>query len=510
MLTDYAPVRPGSAAPSDPRPRAVVIGSGFGGLAAAVRLLARGYRVTVLEKLEQAGGRASVFRQDGFTFDAGPTIITLPFVFEELWALAGRKLSDDVTLKALTPFYKLMFADGSHFTCSGDEETARAEVRRLSPGDVEGYDRFLIESASIYKFAFEWLGQVPFNDISTMAQAIPGFVNHRADRSVFKLASKYFRDPRLRIAFSFHPLFIGGNPLRATALYALVSHLERTYGVHFAMGGTGALVTGLVSLIERMGGEVRLNAGVEKILVENGTATGVRLEDGETIKAAVVVSNADPATTYGTLLEGGRKRWSQRKLERMNYSMSLLVWYFGTRKRYEHVDHHTILLGPRYQELLTDIFDRKVLADDFSLYIYRPTASDPSLAPEGCDAFYALSPVPHLGADIDWTVMAEPYRQRIARALDQRMMPGFEKEVVTSKLFTPLDFRDRLSSPLGAAFSFEPTLLQSAWFRPHNRSEEAKNLYLVGAGTHPGAGVPGVISSAKILDLLVPHGSTLR
>jgi phytoene desaturase len=276
------------------------------------------------------------------------------------------------------------------------------------------------------------------------------------------------------------------------------------------MGGTGALVTGLVSLIERMGGEVRLNAGVEKILVKNGTATGVRLEDGETIKAAVVVSNADPATTYGTLLEGGRKRWSQRKLERMNYSMSLLVWYFGTRKRYEHVDHHTILLGPRYQELLTDIFDHKVLADDFSLYIYRPTASDPSLAPEGCDAFYALSPVPHLGADIDWTVMAEPYRQRIARALDQRMMPGFEKEVVTSKLFTPLDFRDRLSSPLGAAFSFEPTLLQSAWFRPHNRSEEAKNLYLVGAGTHPGAGVPGVISSAKILDLLVPHGSTLR
>jgi phytoene desaturase len=511
MLTDIAPRRPGTAAPADdPRPRAVVIGAGFGGLAAAVRLGARGYRVSVLDRLEQAGGRASVFRQDGFVFDAGPTIITLPFVFEELWAKCGRRMSDDVDLRPLEPFYKLMFADGSHFTCSGDEERARAEVARLSPGDLRGYEGFLRESEAIYHFAFEWLGQIPFHQFTNMLRAAPWFARHRAERSVFGLAGKYFRDPRLRIAFSFHPLFIGGNPLRATALYALVSHLERKYGVHFAMGGTGAIVRGLVGLIERLGGEVRTHSEVSRIRVENGTATGVTLASGETIPAAVVVSNADPGTTYGTLMEGQRKRWTPKKLDGSRWSMSLIVWYFGTKKRYEHVDHHTIVLGPRYEGLLTDIFDRKVLADDFSLYVHRPTASDPSLAPEGCDTFYALSPVPHLGADVEWATMAETYRRRMAAELDRRLLPGFEREIVTSKLFTPLDFRDRLASPLGAAFSLEPTLFQSAWFRPHNRSEEAKNLFLVGAGTHPGAGVPGVVSSAKIVDELVPHASTFR
>jgi phytoene desaturase len=500
-----------SAPPAlDPRPHAVVIGSGFGGLAAAVRLGARGYRVTVLEQNEQPGGRASVYRQDGFTFDAGPTIVTLPFVFEELWALCGRRFADDIDLRSISPFYKLIFPDGTHFTASGDDAAMRAQVAKFNPADLAGYERFFTESQRIYKFAFEWLGQIPFDKLSTMAAAVPGFVRNRADRSVHALIAKYLSDPKLRIAFSFHPLFIGGNPFSVTAMYALVSYLERRFGVHFPMGGTGALVKGLVNLIEGQGSRVICHAGVDRILVNEGKAVGVKLTDGREVMAKLVVSNADSAFTYKHLLRHHpRRRWTDAKIEKAHYSMSLFVWYFGTNRRFESIDHHTILLGPRYQGLLDDIFRKKVLADDFSLYIHRPTATDPSLAPEGCDAFYALSPVPHLDADVDWTTMAEPYRRKIEAEMERRLMPGLSKHIVTSKVFTPLDFRDRLSSVKGAAFGLEPRLLQSAWFRPHNTSEEVDNLYLVGAGTHPGAGVPGVISSAKILDQVVPHASVL-
>lgn len=508
MLTRNLPLPP--ALQSDPRPHAIVVGSGFGGLAAAVRLGARGYRVTVLEKLEQPGGRASVFRQDGFTFDAGPTIITLPFLFEELWTLAGKRFADHIDLRPMNPFYRILFPDGSHFAASGDDEAMLGEVLRLSPSDRAGYERFMADSEAIYKFAFEQCGQIPFDQLSTMLQAIPGFVRYRADRSVHSFVSKYVKDERLRIAFSFHPLFIGGNPFRVTSMYALVAHLERRYGVHFAMGGTGALVKGLVDLIAGQGGIVRLHAEVQEILVDQGAATGVRLATGEVLRSDIVVSNADSAWTYSKLLPPQvRKRWTDRKIERADYSMSLFVWYFGTNRRFDNVDHHTIALGPRYKGLLDDIFRKKVLADDFSLYIHRPTATDPSLAPDGCDAFYALSPVPHLEADVDWTTMAEPYRQRIEAELERRLMPGLKGSIVSSKMITPIDFRDRLNSVNGAAFGLEPVLLQSAWFRPHNVSEDIKGLYLVGAGTHPGAGVPGVISSARILDQLVPHASAL-
>jgi phytoene desaturase len=510
MLT-LAPARAAADTAEDRRPLAVVVGSGFGGLAAAVRLGARGYRVQVLERLEQPGGRAAVFKQDGFVFDAGPTIITLPSLFEELWTLCGRRFADDVDLRPLDPFYRLVFPDGSTFACSGDDAAMREEVRRLNAGDLDGYARFLEVSKEIYGFAFETLGQIPFNTLGTMAKAIPGFVRHRADRSVHALVRRYIKDPRLRIAFSFHPLFIGGNPFRVTSMYALVSYLERRFGVHFAMGGTHRLVEGLVGLIEGQGNTVRCNTEVARIDVTEGKATGVTLASGERIAADIVVSNADSAWTYTKLLPpGASRRWTPQKIARAKFSMSLFVWYFGTNRQYPNVDHHTILLGPRYRELLTDIFDRKVLAEDFSLYIHRPTATDPSMAPPGCDAFYALSPVPHLEADVDWTTMTEPYRRKIEAALGASLMPGLREAVVSSKVITPIDFRDRLSSVHGAAFGLEPTLLQSAWFRPHNVCEDIPNLYLVGAGTHPGAGVPGVISSARILDQLVPHGATLR
>lgn len=494
----------------DRRPHAVVIGSGFGGLAAAVRLSVRGYRVSVLEKLDQPGGRARVFRQDGFTFDAGPTIVTAPFLFDELWTLCGQRREDHVDLMALEPFYRLRFNDGSSLDCSGDPEVMRANIARIAPGDVAGYDRFMAKSAEICRIGFEQLGHVPFGSVMDMIRVAPDLIRLSGHRSVHHLVSRYVKDERLRIALSFHPLFVGGNPFTASAIYGLIAHLERRWGVHFARGGTGRLVSGLVDLIRSQGGTVRLGAEVRHISVTNGRATGVVLADGEAIAADVVVSNADVTWTYGRLLpEGASRRWRPAKLARASQSMSLFVWYFGTDRTYPDVPHHTILLGPRYRGLLDDIFRRKVLAEDFSLYLHRPTATDGSLAPAGHDAFYVLSPVPNLAGGEDWATVADAYRARIAAHLEATMLPGLRDHVVTSRIMTPVHFRDELNAPHGAAFSLEPVLTQSAWFRPHNRSEDVAGLYLVGAGTHPGAGLPGVLSSARILDEVVPHASAL-
>jgi phytoene desaturase len=512
-----APPAPGESAPrrglagGDSRPHAVVIGSGFGGLAAAVRLGARGYRVTVVEQCASPGGRARVFRQDGFVFDAGPTIITAPFLLEELWALCGRRLSEDVELRALDPFYRIQFHDGTVFTYSGDPAAMRAEVARLSPADVAGYERFMRTSEAIFEVGFVQLGHVPFGRFFDMVRLLPQLIGLRSYESVYGLVSRHVRDERLRIVLSYHPLLIGGNPFTATSIYGLIAFLERRWGVHCAVGGTGRLVSGLVKLIEGQGGTVRCASPVRRILVRAGAACGVELAGGEAMPADIVVSNADSATTYGKLLPGlARRRWTDRRLARSRYSMSLFVWYFGTRRQYPAVGHHTLLLGPRYRELLRDIFERKVLAEDFSLYLHRPSATDASLAPPGCDAFYVLSPVPHQGSGIDWALRAEPYRRAIERRLSETLLPGLEAEVVTSRVITPRYFDEQLASANGAAFGLEPVLTQSAWFRPHNRSEELERLYLVGAGTHPGAGIPGVLSSARVLDSVVPHAKTLR
>jgi phytoene desaturase len=491
------------------RPHAVVIGSGFGGLAAAIRLGARGYRVTVLEKLDQPGGRALVHKQDGFTFDAGPTIITAPFLFDELWALAGRKFSDDVTLKALNPFYTIRFDDGDTFTCCPDPERMRAEIARISPSDLAGYEAYMKDSEVVYKIGFVELGHIPFTKLADMAAFVPAMLKLGAWRSVHAHVAKHIKHPKLRMALSFHPLFIGGNPFRTTCIYSLISYLERTYGVHCAVGGTGAIVTAMVKLIEAQGSEVKFNTEVKTIQTNNRKASGVEIANGETIAADIIVSNADSAQTYLKMIpQKNRKRWTDRKLQKARYSMSLFVWYFGTNRQFKDVPHHAIVLGPRYHQLIEDIFERKILAKDCSLYLHRPTATDPSLAPQGCDTFYVLSPVPNQDSGIDWTKQAEPYRQLIAKRLDETIMPGFEANIISQKLMTPLSFQHGLSSYKGAAFGLEPRLLQSAWFRPHNHSEEIENLFLVGAGTHPGAGVPGVLTSARVLDSVVPDAIT--
>ena len=485
--------------------RAVIIGSGFGGLAAAIRLRAAGHDVTVLERLDKAGGRAYVFGQDGFTFDAGPTIITAPALIDELFALSGRRTADYVQLAPVDPYYNVRFEDGSVFSYGSDRGEVERQVAAWSPGDLDGYRRFAAEAERILDAGFPLIDK-PFTRVRDMLRVLPDLVRLRADRPVARMVERNIRDPRLRQVFGFHPLLIGGNPFDTTSVYAMIHALERRWGVWFAMGGTGALVRGLVRLLEDMGGAVRLRAGVEQIVVDErtGRATGVRLATGEQIAADIVVSNADVATTYTRMLpQAVLRRNNARRWRRTRYSMSLFVLYFGTRRRYDDVAHHEILMGPRYEALLSDIFRGRPLSSDFSLYLHRPTATDPSLAPAGCDAFYALAPVPNLRSPTDWAAAARPYRDAIVRYLEDRYLPGLSREIVTERAIDPRYFRDTLGAHLGSAFSVEPVLTQSAWFRPHNRSEDVPNLYFAGAGTHPGAGLPGVISSGKIVADLV-------
>ncbi len=510
MLTTVDPDLLLATAP-DPRPVAVVIGAGFGGLAAGVRLGVKGYRVLILDRLDMPGGRASSIRQGGYRFDLGPTIVTVPQVFEDLWTLAGRRMADDVDLRPLDPFYTIRFPDGSTFTARQDAEAMRAEVARLSPADLPGYDRFMADSAVRYEFGFVDLGRRPMHKLWDLVKVLPKFAWLRADRSTYGHAALRMKDERLRMALSFHPLFIGGDPFNVTSMYSLVAYLEKTFGVHYAMGGAGALAEGLAGLVRRTGGDIRFHTEVDAITSRDGRATGVRLTTGETIAADIVVSNADAGHTYQRLLRHiPRSRWTDARLKRTRWSNGLFVWYFGTRSTrglWPEICHHTILNGPRYEGLVHDIFIRGRLAEDMSIYLHRPTVTDPSAAPKGCDSFYALAPVPHLGHDwpIDWQAESPRFLERMRRMLEETALPGLSKHVAESLVLTPEDFRTRYCSPFGAGFSIEPRILQSAWFRPHNASEEIRGLFLVGAGSHPGAGLPGVISSAALLDQLVPR-----
>ena len=489
----------------DRAPTAVVIGTGFGGLAAAIRLSVKGYRVQMLEKLDAPGGRAYVHKQDGFTFDAGPTIITLPHLIEELFTLCGRNMKDHVDLRLMSPFYRIRFDDGTHFDYSNNDEAMLDQIERLNPDDVQGFKDLMKASEKCFQLGFVELGMVPFETIGDVIKAMPNLARMQAWRSIYSMVAKYIKHPKLRIVMSFHPLLIGGNPYSVTCVYALIHSLERRWGVHSAMGGTGAIVSELVKLLDERGVKIHYNSPVTRIRVEGGQARGVELASGQYIPADIVVSNADAAWTYRHLIEPQhRKHWTDKRIAKGKYSSGLFVWYFGTNRRYEDVPHHMMVLGPRYKGLLQDIFKNHTLSKDFSLYLYRPTATDPSLAPEGCDSFYVLSVVPNLSSQTDWPAVTEQYRDAIATVLEESVLPDLKQHVVSSKVTTPQDFQDRLWSYKGAGFGLEPILVQSAWFRPHNKCQDVKSLFMVGASSQPGAGVPSVLMSAKMLEQVVP------
>jgi phytoene desaturase len=487
---------------------AIVIGAGFGGLALAIRLQSAGVQTTIVESRDKPGGRGYFWERDGFTFDAGPTVITDPDCLRELWALTGRDMSEDVTLDPVLPFYRLNWPDGTNFDYTNDDVQMRAEIEKLHPGDWAGYEKFLQYSAGVFHEGYEKLGHVAFLDFGSMIKAAPALAKYQAWRSVYSIVSSFVKSEKLREALSFHTLLVGGNPMTTSAIYALIHKLERDGGVWFARGGTNRLVAALVTQFERLGGVLRLDDPVTSIETLGDRATGVTTASGWSGQADAIAANSDIMHTYRDLLATSRS--AKRKtgsLERKKYSPSLFVVHFGIKGTWPGIPHHMILFGPRYKGLLEDIYDHGVLSEDFSLYLHHPTVTDPSLAPEGHSTFYALAPVPHMGKfPVDWDEIAPILEKRILDEIGRRLIPDIHERIVTKFSYAPKDFAEDLNAHLGSAFSLEPVLTQSAYFRVHNRDEHIPNLYFVGAGTHPGAGIPGVVGSAKATARLMLEG----
>jgi phytoene desaturase len=497
-------------------PKAVVIGAGFGGIAAALRLRARGYHVTLVDKQDQLGGRGTVYRRNGYIFDAGPTVVTAPFLFDELFALFGKRREDYVTFVPVYPWYRIQFSDGSKFDYGGTLEQTLAEIKRVSPGDEDGYLRLLEHTKKIFDVGFTQLGDAPFQTLASMLKCAPQLIKLGNWRTVYQMASKYIKSEKLRRVFSFQPLLVGGNPFHTTSIYSLIQYLEREWGVHFAMGGTGAIVAGLERLMREEGIEIRLGVEAKHIRTrdsytggaerDENRVYGVHFPEKDFLPAEVVVCNADPALVYSKMIAfQHRSQWPDRKLSKLKFSMGLFVLYFGTTKQYPDVAHHTIILGEKYKELLHEMFDLKQLEpSDFSVYLHRPTATDPSMAPAGCDAFYALVPVPNLQGGQDWDKIGDDYRDRVVAYLERTHLPGLRDCITEDFYVTPTHFRDNLNSLHGAGFGIQPTFTQSAYWRFHNKSDDVAGLYFVGASTHPGAGMPGVLCTAKVLERVLP------
>lgn len=477
----------------------VVIGAGFGGMALAIRLQSAGIRTTLVESRDKPGGRGYFWERDGFTFDAGPTVITDPPCLKELWALTGHDIAEDVELVPVMPFYRLNWPDGTNFDYSNDETSLRTEIAKLDPADIAGYDRFLDYSAGVFRDGYEKLGHVAFLDFASMLKAAPQLMKRQAWRSVYSIVSSFVKNEKLREALSFHTLLVGGNPMTTSAIYALIHKLEKDGGVWFAKGGTNRLVAGMVKHFERLGGRMVLGDAVAKIETLGDRATGVTLASGERIDADAVASNADIMHSYRDLLTGNRRgQRAASALARKRYSPSLFVVHFGLKGTFPDIPHHMILFGPRYKGLLDDIYKHGILPADFSLYLHHPTVTDPKMAPEGCSTFYALAPVAHQGRlPVDWDDVGPKLEARILEEVQRRLIPDLQDRIVTKFHYAPSDFAADLNAHLGSAFSLEPLLTQSAYFRVHNRDDAIPNLYFVGAGTHPGAGIPGVVGSAK-------------
>lgn len=485
-----------------------VVGAGFGGIASALRMRALGHEVTLIDRLAGPGGRAQVFERNGYRFDAGPTVITAPFLFDELFALFGENRSDYLEFVPLSPWYRFYFSeDGSTFDYGGTVNDTLDAIAELSSVDVQGYLELVEHSKNVYDVGFTQLAAKPFDHISTMVKQVPNLVKLRCHETVWQMVSRFLQHPKLRQAFSIQPLLVGGNPFDTTSIYGLIHFLEREHGIHFCMGGTAEIVKQLSALMDRVGIEQRYEYWVKQFHWQGNAITAIENDVGERLTTDQVIFNGDPSFLYRQLVPESKQRLTARlKTRHSRFSMGLYVLFFGTKRTYDDVAHHTIWLGKRYQGLLTDIFDKQVLAEDFSLYVHRPTATDPSFAPEGCDSFYVLAPVPNLQADIDWQQQEKKYREKIIQALDATMLPGLSEAITEAFAMTPEDFEFSYQSTHGAGFSIAPTLTQSAWFRYHNKAEGPKNLYLCGAGTHPGAGMPGVLCSAKVVEQLVVEG----
>ena len=508
--TDYSPLQDQT---NKDTPTVIIVGAGFGGLAAGMILSSKGYKVTVLEKLNVTGGRGSSRVQKGHRFDLGPTILTVPKVFEELWARCGENFYDYVKTTKLDPYYNIVFQDKTTLRVSDSMEDFETQIKKISPKDLKGYRKFMDLSRRQYEFAFSKkgkMGRSSMHKFWNTLKVFPTFALLRADRSVYQSVAAYVTNPKLRFAMSFHPLFVGGDPFNVTSMWGLVNYLEHKFGVHYISGGAQAMADAMGKKICSEGGQLKLECTVEKILTSGDRAIGVQLNNGEKLFSDIVISNADVGHTYSNLLkEKIKKRWTERSLHKKNWSMSLFVWHFGTKKTskmWKHVDHHTILVGPNYKKEVEDIFIKGNLPDEMSLYIHRPSVTDDSVAPKGDDTFYVLACVPHLGfsKSTDWELNKETYKSKVLSMLERKLMPGLAKTIKTEFIMTPIDFQNRYLSTYGSGFSIEPRMFQSAWFRPHNKSEELKNFYLVGAGTHPGPGMPGVMASAEILDEVIP------
>jgi phytoene desaturase len=485
--------------------KAIVVGSGFGGIASSLRLKALGYDVTLLEKLEQLGGRARVFKKKGYTFDAGPTVITAPFLFDELFNLFSKKRENYVKFKRLDPMYNFYFNQNKKsFNYFDKVEDSLKEIAKFDPKDVEGYKNLLKMSERIYKVGFDKLSFTPFHNFFFMIRQIPSLIKLKSYLTVFQLVSKYIKNEQIKQALSIQPLLLGGNPLETTSIYNLIHYLERKWGVHYAMGGTGAIIRAFEKLMNEEKIKINKNTDVKEIIFKNNKAIGVKAQNGRELFGEKIILNCDPAYAYKHIIKK-KKKWSDKKIDKLDFSMGLFVIYFGTKKKYHKIAHHTIWMGKRYEGLLKDIFNKKILADDFSLYLHRPTATDKSMAPKNCDSFYVLSPVPNLKSGIDWNVTSLNYREKILKALEKTILPNLNKNLTVCFHMSPEDFKKDYHSLYGSGFSISPIFRQSAWFRFHNQSESFENLYFVGAGSHPGAGVPGVISSAKVLENILKN-----
>ncbi len=482
----------------------IVIGSGFGGLASALRMRAKGFDVTLVEKHPDLGGRARVFKKDKFIFDGGPTVITAPYLFEELFSLYNKKLSDYAKIVPLNLWYRFVFEDGEKFDYSADELSMRNEIEKFSKNDFSGFKKLVSFTEKIFDKGFTDLSAKPFNNVSFMIKQIPALLKLKSYQSVYKLVSSFISNEKLRRVFSMHPLLVGGNPFTTTSIYTLILFLEKKWGIHYALGGTGSVVNALEKLMEEENIKILRKSEVTEIIIKNKKVTGVKINNETVIDCDYIVCNSDPPNVYKNLLKSNNNYsfLFKQKIKRMDYSMGLFVYYFGSKKQYKEVAHHTIYFGKSYKEHLSKIFDKKILSNDISYYLHRPSATDPSMAPEGQDAFYVLVPVPNNLSGINWSEHGEKFKDLVLDKMDKSVLPGIKENVVSDFFLTPDYFEKELSTLHGSGFSIQPKFTQSAYFRFHNQSEVFKNLYFVGAGTHPGAGIPGVLSSAKVLDEL--------